>query len=287
MNTYVAPDELEGIKVLKETYQESKLGIVYKGVVKNNKDPMNLGRIQVMIPTFYSGMSESSLPWAQPCLFSASYESGSFIIPRVGNIVWVLFENNDKFRPVYIGSMYTSDLSDRTRRQGERVQSARTAAVPTEATSEEIEVLYKSENSGIIYFDRDKLHILSPQGNGIEVDDSRLSFVNVEGASFNIENNVLELEFGNTKIKLDGEKISIKASSSDIEITSSSIKANTPKGSINIDETIKVSSGNCSVNVGNNTVESSVGGTKVKQSGSVVDINATTVNINASYINMR
>ena len=64
----------------------------YRGQVKNNIDPMQLGRIQVSVPRC-SAMARSS--WAMPCMPYAGPQVGFFALPPVGANVWVEFEAGD------------------------------------------------------------------------------------------------------------------------------------------------------------------------------------------------
>ena len=61
----------------------------YRGVVINNIDPMQMGRIQVQVPDVL-GPALSS--WAMPCVPFAGIQSGVFVQPQIGAGVWVGFE---------------------------------------------------------------------------------------------------------------------------------------------------------------------------------------------------
>ena len=58
----------------------------YRGLVMNNIDPQQIGRLQVQIPDF-AGLLPSS--WAMPCVPFASKQGGVFVVPQVGAGVWV------------------------------------------------------------------------------------------------------------------------------------------------------------------------------------------------------
>lgn len=81
-----------------------------RGSVEDNDDPKKVGRVKVRIVALHgtesNGMPLDQLPWAAPCIWQASYNSGSFVIPEVHNVVWIMFEDGDLNKPVYIGGVY-------------------------------------------------------------------------------------------------------------------------------------------------------------------------------------
>lgn len=77
----------------------------YRGTVVNNIDPMQIGRLQVLVPDV-SGVALSS--WAMPCLPMAGIQTGFFTIPIPGSGVWVEFEQGDADYPVWVGCFWGS-----------------------------------------------------------------------------------------------------------------------------------------------------------------------------------
>lgn len=75
----------------------------YRGTVLNNVDPMQLGRIQVMVPDVSSLLPTS---WAMPCVPIAGKQSGVFCVPQVGAGVWVEFEQGDPDYPIWVGGYW-------------------------------------------------------------------------------------------------------------------------------------------------------------------------------------
>lgn len=88
---------------------------IYRARVESNQDPLQIGRVQIRVPMLHgfpgSGIPNSSLPWAYPSTMSAGYGYGTFIVPEVGEYVFVIFEDSDKSKPVYIGSSFGSGAS--------------------------------------------------------------------------------------------------------------------------------------------------------------------------------
>jgi hypothetical protein len=72
----------------------------YRGVVAQNVDPLQKGRIQVIVPDV-SNVALSN--WALPCLPVAGLGMGIFTIPPPGAGVWVEFEQGDPDQPIWVG----------------------------------------------------------------------------------------------------------------------------------------------------------------------------------------
>jgi uncharacterized protein involved in type VI secretion and phage assembly len=75
----------------------------YRGTVTENVDPMQLGRIQAMVPDV-SGLLPSS--WAMPCVPVAGKLSGVYVVPQIGAGVWIEFEQGDPDYPIWTGGFW-------------------------------------------------------------------------------------------------------------------------------------------------------------------------------------
>jgi Type VI secretion system/phage-baseplate injector OB domain len=75
----------------------------YRGTVINNVDPMQLGRIQAMVPDV-SGFIPTS--WCMPCVPIAGKQMGTFVVPQVGSGVWIEFEQGDPDYPIWVGGFW-------------------------------------------------------------------------------------------------------------------------------------------------------------------------------------
>jgi uncharacterized protein involved in type VI secretion and phage assembly len=87
-------------------HQESdgnKMIGVAVGIVTNNKDPENLGRVRVKFPWF-SDDDESQ--WARIATFMAGKNRGALFLPEVDDEVLVAFEHGDMRRPYIIGALW-------------------------------------------------------------------------------------------------------------------------------------------------------------------------------------
>jgi len=75
----------------------------YRGTVINNVDPMQIGRIQVMVPDVSNVMLSS---WAMPCAPVAGINNGMFALPMIGSGVWIEFEQGDPDYPIWVGGFW-------------------------------------------------------------------------------------------------------------------------------------------------------------------------------------
>ena len=80
-----------------------RLAGVVIGIVTNNKDPDELGRVRVSFPWF-SDDDESE--WARVASLMAGNDRGMFFLPEVDDEVLVTFEQGDIRRPYIIGSLW-------------------------------------------------------------------------------------------------------------------------------------------------------------------------------------
>jgi len=74
----------------------------YRGQVRNNLDPLNIGRIEVSVPAVLG----DGQGWATPCVPYAGPGVGLFALPPVGAAVWVEFENGDPDYPIWAGCFW-------------------------------------------------------------------------------------------------------------------------------------------------------------------------------------
>lgn len=75
----------------------------FRGTVKNNIDPLFLGRVQVECPAV---LGTGRLSWATPCTPYAGDGVGLFLVPPNGASVWVEFEGGDPDRPILGGCFW-------------------------------------------------------------------------------------------------------------------------------------------------------------------------------------
>lgn len=73
------------------------------GLVTNNQDPENMGRVRVLYPSL---AADAEGTWARIATLSAGQERGTLMLPIVGEEVLVGFEHGDTTRPYVLGSLF-------------------------------------------------------------------------------------------------------------------------------------------------------------------------------------
>lgn len=94
-------------------YDENNLSGIFRAIVEDNMDPLKLARVRVRVPMIHgvaggsNYLATEQIPWATPINPSGSgYDHGSCLVPDVGDLVFVLFEDNDRNYPLYLGGCY-------------------------------------------------------------------------------------------------------------------------------------------------------------------------------------
>lgn len=70
----------------------------YRGVVTKVNDPGMRGRIKAICVWPFGDVE---LNWAEPC-----FGAGFFILPKVGDLVWIEFENGNAIQPIWTGTLF-------------------------------------------------------------------------------------------------------------------------------------------------------------------------------------
>lgn len=138
------------------TTQEFDYNSFYRAVVMGIDDPQHLGRIKVKIPALHS--TTNNYPYAYPAVMSGmGYQTGQFILPPIGSIVFVGFEYGNEHRIIYFGSVPTTYIDGKEQSYGPLVNGGNSREVlgndiPDEFTGSQA-ILYKSPSGQILYMD--------------------------------------------------------------------------------------------------------------------------------------
>lgn len=82
--------------MLHDELGEKKAYGLYRGVVANNKDPRQKGRLKLRVPQL---LANEVTEWAWPLEVSGTKTA----VPEVGQGVWVMFEGGDISYPTWVG----------------------------------------------------------------------------------------------------------------------------------------------------------------------------------------
>ena len=153
--------------------------IAMTGIVTNNNDPDNMGRVKIKFP-WLDGDIESD--WARVVGIGAGDKRGFWCLPEVNDEVCVTFEQGDMARPLVIGGVWNGvdappeDVS-KVVVNGKVVQRMFVTRAGHKMTfSDENSALIRIESAGghIILIDDDaaKIEIVTAGGNAIVLDDN-------------------------------------------------------------------------------------------------------------------
>jgi hypothetical protein len=73
----------------------------YVGKIVDNNDPLHQGRCKIKVFGLFDELNNNDIPWALPNFTYIGSKEGNFIVPPIGCIVRVYFENNDIYMPKY------------------------------------------------------------------------------------------------------------------------------------------------------------------------------------------
>ena len=80
----------------------------YRAKVVDINDPEKRARIQVLCPKVLGDYRSN---WCEPCSPFAYDGGGDLSLPKVGETVWVEFEEGDPNKPIYVGNWWSMNKS--------------------------------------------------------------------------------------------------------------------------------------------------------------------------------
>lgn len=77
----------------------------YAGIVTDRDDPMGIARLRARVPEVFG--EETASGWALPSLpFGGGANRGMYLLPDIGDTVWIEFEAGDLSRPIWSGTFW-------------------------------------------------------------------------------------------------------------------------------------------------------------------------------------
>jgi uncharacterized protein involved in type VI secretion and phage assembly len=141
----------------------------YRGIVTDNADSDNRGRIQVKVPAVLG----DAQVWAEPCVPYAGDGVGFLMLPEPETGVWIEFEGGDPSYPIWVGSFWASgqlpDLS------GAGVKIIRTSSATLRVDDEAEEIALTSTQGGEAYLDAEVRLTVGEAGGVHKVTSSGVS----------------------------------------------------------------------------------------------------------------
>lgn len=137
----------------------------FRAIVTNINDPDKMGRIKVQCPKLF-GEYESS--WCLPCVPYSSDDAGFIMLPKVGDMVWIEFEDNDPALPIWVGCLWKQNSTpiDSRYEEGSTLRVIKVKDL----------VIELDENVGIKIYNKNKAGITITNDNNIVISASRVDF---------------------------------------------------------------------------------------------------------------
>lgn len=249
---------------------------VVPGIVTNNKDPDELGRLKVKFPWF---SDNNETDWIRMTTFVAGGVRGSFFLPEVGDEVLIAFEHGNINRPYIIGALWNGvDKPPETNSDGKnnirkiKSRSGHELIFNDEENKENVEIHTKAGHKIFLNdtSDEEKLEILDKTGNNSIVIDSVENSITISGQK------KIDANSGNNSIVIDSDANSITISGQtkiEIKSGSNSIKIDSTANSIDISSKLKLG-------IKAQIIEMEAGGTMTIKSSGVLTLQGSLVKIN-------
>jgi uncharacterized protein involved in type VI secretion and phage assembly len=178
---------------------------VYAGHVTDVSDSTKLGRVKVSVPAVYGDDGPEYDAWARP-----SFPYGHFFVPKVGDRVWVAFEDGDPAAPVWLGVWYPT---------GQAPQDAAGATPPRKR-------LVQTESGHQVLLDdttgAEKVLVKSKGGHQVLLDDTsgsaKVLVQDASGSKVELAATTVTVHAAHPlTIEAPGQAITIKAASVDVQ----------------------------------------------------------------------
>ena len=214
---------------------------VYRGQVVSNDDEEKRGRLRLFIPAI-GHIDDLDVPdniWALPTSLTSGESDqahGVYLVPDVGDNVWVMFEDGLPHLPIYFTGWAHRDTTSASplskgpsvkgffTKTGHRVEmndadgslliqranSSTMISMTTDSFSDEVVI---STGSGTnVYLSEDKVTVFGKDGSHVSVGEDTASLVNASGAYLNISGSDVNIGASGRGVIAAGAKISLKGS---------------------------------------------------------------------------
>jgi uncharacterized protein involved in type VI secretion and phage assembly len=154
----------------------------FRGLVTNNKDPQNRGRLRVKVPDV---LGDNETGWALPSLPYAADQVGLYTIPPVDASVWVEFEHGDPDYPIWSGCFWEE------KKWPSALADPKNKVLKTEMCT--ITLANQAGSNGEITIETKSGAKITLNENGIEIADGKGGSVTLKSAQLSVNQGALEV----------------------------------------------------------------------------------------------
>lgn len=115
----------------------------YIGIVEDNNDPKKIGRCRIRVIDIFDDIPTEDIPWATP---QKDLNGNQFILPDVGKVVSVIFDNGNIYTPEYrYAQRYNINLEDKLKALSETGYRSMRSVIFDHKTQ-----VYSNDDEGLI-----------------------------------------------------------------------------------------------------------------------------------------
>lgn len=176
----------------------------YKGLVVDNDDPENLGRLRVKVPGILG--EDVVTGWAMPCLpYGGASDQGLFFIPEVDAGVWVEFEEGSLEFPIWVGTFWTKPGGASEVPKPGDTQSPPTRKTIRTVKGNSIELEDKDNEETIIITEKTNNNKVTMDKNGIVVEDGNGNKIELTSSGVTIASS--KIKIGQNALDASGQLV--------------------------------------------------------------------------------
>ena len=144
----------------------------YRGIVTDNNDPEQQGRIRARVPEL---LGNDELGWAMPSVPFAPPSHGMLALPEIDSNVWVEFEAGDPSRPIWTGCWWPAGQAPSISSPAVKIfETAQGNRITWDDTSGSEAITIQDKSGATITLNQQGIE-LKKGGMNIKVTDSEIS----------------------------------------------------------------------------------------------------------------